>query len=138
MTILEAIRAICEQIPGYTFRFDERAMFNVNADNQPFPCIFFEEYREGIYLTKYMFKKSTRAELYFSKLCLMENDATERETLRETIEVEAVRPFIKLYNESLLFEKVSSWKFYTPPPRFDANEVSVMLQWDAEMIGECL
>lgn len=136
MTVLQAIKQLCEQIPGYTFAFEEAKMFNIDADNTLFPCIFFEEYREGNYRVKYYFEKITRVQLYFCKLCQADNTADEREQLREQIEVEAVKPFIKLFNTNAqLFANVLEWKFYTPPPRFDANEVSVMLQFDAKLIA---
>lgn len=108
---------------------------NALADDSVFPCIFFEEYKEGAYELKYYVEKRTRIQLYFSKLCQLDNTAEERERIRETIEAEAVRPFIGAYNQSPLVASVSQWQFFTPPPRFDANEVSIMLQWDAVLIG---
>lgn len=138
MTILQSIKSICEQIPGYTFQFDEKKMFNVTADNKLFPCIFFEEYTEGNYRTKYFFEKTTRIQLYFCKLSRMDNEAEERERIREEIDEEAVKPFIQLYNKNTaLFKPITDWKFFTPPPRFDVNEVAVMLQFDAQQTGVC-
>ena len=134
MTTLEGIKQICRNINSYSFYFDDRQLMNVNADEAPFPLIFFEEYREGSYQTKHFFEKSTRVELYFCKLCQMHNDGEERERLREEIEAEAVRPFIKLFNaHPEIFTPVTEWRFYTPPPRFDANEVSIMLQFNATL-----
>ena len=136
MTILDAIQELCEQIQGYSFAFEEQQMFNVDADNTLFPCIFFEEYREGNYRVQYYFEKTTRVQLYFCKLCSLHNSAAERERLRETIEDEAVKPFIRLFNANpQLFANVTEWKFLTPPPRFDANEVSIMLQFEAKLTG---
>lgn len=136
MTVLQTIEQLCSQIPGYSFAFEEGAMFNVDADNSPFPCIFFEEYREGTYRTQHYLEKVTRIQLYFCKLCEAGNTAVERERIREQIEEEAVKPFIRLYNANpQLFANVTDWKFFTPPPRFDANEVSIMLQFDARLTG---
>ena len=132
MTTLEAIKHLCEQIPGYGFYFDDRQLMNVNADSAPFPLIFFEEYREGSYRDKHYLEKTTRVELYFCKLCQPDDGGLVREQLREEIEVEAVRPFIKLFNSHPeIFTPLADWKFFTPPPRFDANEVSIMLQFNA-------
>lgn len=134
MTTLEGIKQLCSNINNYAFYFDDRQLMNVNADDAPFPLIFFEEYREGTYLTKHFFEKSTRVELYFCKLCQLHNDGVERERLREEIEAEAVRPFIKLFNaHPEMFTPVTEWRFYTPPPRFDANEASIMLQFNATL-----
>lgn len=130
MTLLQSLESICNIITGYDFIFEERRMMNVKADNNAFPCIFFEEYRDGKYDVKYNIKKTTRVQLYFMKLAPLHSDAVVRETLREQIENEAVQQFIKAYNDSGLFKEVYQWKFFTPPPRFDANEVSIMLQFD--------
>lgn len=132
--MLDRIQQLCSQIGGYSFHFDSRAAMNVTADSSVFPLIFFEEYREGSYQTKSFFEKTTLVELYFCKLCQMHNEGIERERIREEIEAEAVRPFIRLFNASPnLFSPVSEWRFYTPPPRFDANEVSIMLQFYATL-----
>lgn len=130
MTLLQSLQSVCDTIKEYGFIFEEARMMNVKADNKPFPCIFFEEYRDGKYNVKYGIAKTTRVQLYFMKLVPMHSDAISRETLREQIEREAVKPFIKAYNESGLFNEVLEWRFFTPPPRFDVNEVSIMLQFD--------
>ena len=133
--MLERIQQLCSQIGGYSFHFDNRAAMNVTADSSVFPLIFFEEYREGSYQTKSFFEKTTLVELYFCKLCQMHNEGIERERIREEIEAEAVRLFIRLFNASPnLFTPVNEWRFYTPPPRFDANEVSIMLQFYATLV----
>jgi hypothetical protein len=135
MSLLEHIQELCRKIEAYSFVFENKAMFNACADNISFPCIFFEEYREGSYRTQYYFEKITRIQLSFCKLCAMHAKAAEREALRESIENEAVKPFISLFNANKhIFDKVSEWKFYTPAPRFDVNEVSIMLQFDLKSI----
>ena len=50
----------------------------------------------------------------------------------ETIKSEVVKPFMNAYNASGKFDVVDTFKFYTPLPRFDANEVSIMLQFDCK------
>lgn len=37
------------------------------------------------------------------------------------------------YNASGVFDKVDTFKFATPSLRFDANEVSIMLQFDCKI-----
>lgn len=113
-------------------------MMNVRADDKPFPCIFFEEYRDGKYDVKYGIQKTTRVQLYFMKLAPMHSDAATREILREQIDQQAVRPFIKTYNDCGAFKEAYQWKFFTPPPRFDVNEVSIMLQFDCVISSGCL
>jgi hypothetical protein len=139
MTTLESIKTICNAAaPTWGFYFDDRQLMNIKADNSPFPLIFFEEYRQGRYNFKYYIEKTTLVELYFCKICQMQNDGITREQIRETIENEAVLPFIKEFRERAeLFEDINEFKFFTPPPRFDTNEVSIMLQFNAKLI-QCL
>lgn len=129
MTIVQAIKSICDKVAGYSFEFEEAKLMNVKADNKPFPCIYFEEYRGGSYTTVYVLKKVTTVELYFMKLAPVDSDAMAREELRESIEEESIKLFITEYNKSGLFGEVKEWKFLTPPPKFDANEVSIILQF---------
>ena len=119
-------------IPIYNFFFDDRQLMNVKADNATFPVVFFEEYKSGYYRTRNFIDKVTNVELYFLKLCQMENEARYRERLREQMEEEFIKPFIRtcLANPHL-FERVENWNFQTPPPRFDTNEVSVLLTFEA-------
>ncbi|MDR2066110.1 MAG: hypothetical protein LBP85_10450 [Prevotellaceae bacterium] len=139
MTILEAIKEICNTaVPTWKLYFDDRQLMNVKADSSPFPLIFFEEYRQGNYRIKYFIEKTTLVELYFCKLCPMHNNGTEREHLRVQIEAEAIMPFIREFKRrSDLFEDISEFKFFTPPPRFDANEASIMLQFNAKLV-QCI
>ena len=131
MNVPEAIKNICAQVlPDWEFRFNDRQSMNVEADDILFPFVFFEEYREGNYRCKHFFDKTTKCELYFCKR-LATDEGDRREALRDEIEVEAVVPFIKAFNDSGIFQKVVEWKFFAAPPRFDAAEVSIMLQFDA-------
>ena len=139
MKTLEAIQFLCkESASDWGFQFDDRQLMNIKADDARFPLVFFEEYREGKYAVKYLSEKTTVVELYFCKLCAMHDDGAEREKLREEIETEAVIPFIRAFkNHPEIFGDIEEFKFYTPPPRFDANEVSIMLKFNAKLI-QCL
>lgn len=132
MALLDDIKTICESIPGYTFIFEEAKMMNVEADNKPFPCIFFEEYRNGSYHIKYGQSKTTKVILYFMDKVALHQSAETREAIRGRIEQDAVLPFIEAYNESGLFKELSSVSFTTPIPRFDVNEVSIRIEFDCE------
>ena len=59
-------------------------------------------------------------------------DAIEREAIRTQIETDIVIPFMDKYNASGVFDNVDTFKFMTTLPRFDANEVSIMLQFDCK------
>ena len=121
-------------VPRYSFQFEDQKMMNVTADNQPFPCVFFEEYTNGSYNVKFGINKKTIVQLYFMRLQKdVSTNAIDREALRNQIESEAVLPFIRSIGTLRPFrEEMTEFKFFTPPPRFDANEVSIMLQFECK------
>lgn len=129
MNLVQEIQTIAESL-NYSFQYEEAKMMNVQADNQVFPCVFFEEVRNGKYLLSYGEKKQTKVNIYFMKLCQMQDTAVSRETIRNTIDSEAVIPFIKAIQLVAGLEFGSEFLFDTPPPRFDSNEVSIMLSFD--------
>lgn len=108
-------------------------MMNVKADEIRYahPFVYIEEFRKGEYgKTGFWKSKTTSVELWFCRFCQMQNDAHERETIRSAIEGEIVVPFISEYKKEPGVQQPEVWKWYTPPPRFDANEVSILLQFD--------
>jgi len=119
----------------YLVEFEESSMMNIKVDEYPAGAKFayIEEYRQGKYFKEsYVNKKATTFQIYFCKFTEFQNNADDREQLRNEIESEIVLPFMEKYNKSGLFEKVDVFQFYTPLPRFDANEVSIMLQFEAK------
>lgn len=130
MTILEHIRELCRTAnPSYHFEFESEKMMNVKADDDRFPCVFFEEYINGRYFQQYGWKKSVQVELSFMRLAPFQCNAEEREHLRERIEREAVIPFIEALNGSGVFLAVDEFTCMAEPPRFDANAVSVLARF---------
>lgn len=69
-----------------------------------------------------------RVEIFFH-FC-QENNAKERDALRGQIEQEMVLSFVKQVEKEFTYAKLQEWKFFYPVPMFDANEVSVMIQFD--------
>lgn len=136
--MITELRQIIESSnPNYIVEFEENAMMNIKADSYPRDngFAYIEEYVQGSYSKERFFRnKIINMQIYFCKFTEMHNNAIERERLRELIEMQIVQPFMKKYNESGVFQKVHLWKFYTPLPRFDANEVSIMLQFDCKKI----
>lgn len=123
--------------PSYFIEYEELSMMNVKADeikySQPFAYI--EEFRQGEYgKEKYWNYKTARIEIWFCKFCQFENDARVRESIRDTIEAEIVLPFIQEYKKESGLYQPEKWNWFTPPPRFDANEVSIMLQFDFRLL----
>lgn len=64
--------------------------------------------------------------IYFCTLVEMENEALERQTIREDIINEAILPFINKYNDFMS----QPYRIEQPKAEFDANEVSVKLTID--------
>ncbi|MFV0392411.1 MAG: hypothetical protein ACK5KP_11110 [Paludibacteraceae bacterium] len=121
----------------YIVEFEESSMMNVRADKfkKGQKWAYIEEYRQGrYYKDKYTQRKSTIIQIYFCRFTNFQNNADQREVLRNEIENDIVLPFIDAFNVSGQFERVDEWQFFTPLPRFDANEVSIMLQFDLRMI----
>ncbi len=123
--------------PDYIVEFEESKMMNVKADEYPTGAKFayIEEYVSGSYTKeKYLHKKILQIQVYFCMFTELHVDAIEREAIREQIESDIVIPFMDKYNASGVFDKVDTFKFSTPLPRFDANEVSIMLQFDCKKV----
>jgi hypothetical protein len=121
--------------PSYLVEYEEVSMMNVKADEIKYkqPFAYIEEFRQGDYgktVNRFWNSKNTRAEIWFCKFCQLENDARVREEMREAIEKEIVFPFMEEYKKESGLYQPETWKWFTPPPRFDANEVSIMLQFD--------
>lgn len=121
--------------PLYPVEYEESKMINVTVDEKALGAKFayIEEFTTGAYdKAKFMWSESTQVQIYFCRFCEFQNTAIEREAIREAIKSEIVKPFMNAYNASGRFDVVDTFKFYTPLPRFDANEVSIMLQFDCK------
>lgn len=137
MTQLQIIEQIIGSLnTGYKFEYEESSMMNVKADDykRGDSFVYVEEFRQGrITEGRYGGKsKEMKLQIYFCKFCELHNDARQREKLREQILADIVYPFIDGYKKAG-YEDVSEWGIYYPLPRFDGNEVSVMLEFMAAM-----
>ena len=121
--------------PIYEVEYEESRMMNLNADEKGLNAAFayIEEFVQGSYTKEKFFRnKTTQVQVYFCRFAEMHNSAKDREAIRTRIENEIVLTFMEKYNASGFFTQVDSFKFFTPLPRFDANEVSIMLQFDCK------
>lgn len=136
MALLDKMRRLCNVVnPDYFFEFENENMMNVKADDDRFPVVFFEEYTESRYTSRYGWRKQTLVELSVLKLAPMHCNATERERLREQIENEFVIPFIERLRTSTDFEEVTQVDAFPIPAAFDANATGVMLRfWATERV----
>ena len=134
-TLIESIEDGNTLSPLYPVEYEENKMMNLKADEKSLDARFayIEEFVQGSYTReKFVFQKITQVQIYFCRFAEFQNSAMDRENLRNQIETEMVLPFMRRYNDSGIFDRVDNFKFYTPLPRFDANEVSIMLQFDCK------
>ncbi|MDR1544947.1 MAG: hypothetical protein LBS50_11220 [Prevotellaceae bacterium] len=139
--MLQKIKGIIESLEtAYIFEYEESAMMNVKVDKyqRGDKFVYIEEFRSGkIFEGRYGGnRKQMRMQIYFCKFSKMHGNAIEREAQRETILNEIVYRFIDAYKSSGYFEQVPEWNIYYPLPRFDANEVSVMLEFNC-ILPQC-
>lgn len=136
--MLEKIKNIIEQAnDDYVVEYDEGNMFNVRADGfaRGTKYTYIEEFKEGeIDMQGYFEKDKLRLNIYFSEIPKEELNAIGREQIREAIKAEIVKPFIKAFIDSPYFSSNKIFKYYYPLSRFDANEISVMLDFECELI----
>lgn len=131
--ITELKTIITSSNPLYEVEYEESKMINLKADEKSLDARFayIEEFTQGKYVReKFILQKTTQVQIYFCRFAEFESTAVEREAIRSAIESEIVFPFMKAYNDSHSFDVVNDWTFYSPLPRFDANEVSIMLQFN--------
>ncbi len=146
----KVIEIIKKANAGYYATYEESSMMNVIADNLkyqsnsilyeerdnvilPNPFLGFayiEEFTRGSYggQSAYWNGKTTQLQIWFCKFTQIHENAIERGKRREEIESEIVLPFIEAFKLEKHFKPLSVWNWYTPPPRFDSNEVSIMLE----------
>lgn len=134
--MIQEIKDLIQSVnPLYEVEYEENRMMNLRVDEKTSSARFayIEEFVSGTYeRNKYVPQKTTRMQLYFCRFCEMHNSALDREFIRNEIEKEIIFPFIKKYNDSGFFDRVEIWNFVSALPRFDANEISVMLQFDCK------
>lgn len=136
--MLEKIKSIIEQANAdYVVEYDEGNMFNIRADgfDRGTKYAYIEEFKEGEINMQGNFEADKlRLNIYFSVIPEQELNAIGREQIREAIKAEIVKPFIKAFIDSPHFSSNKLFKYYYPLSRFDANEVSVMLDFECELI----
>lgn len=131
MTLLENIKKLVEEsCPGFSFIYETERMMNERADDQNFPCVFFEEYTDGKITSGYGWRETTLVELSFMRLAEFQCDAIERERIREQIKSEAVLPFLKSLERAMIGDEIKEFTLMPEPPRFDANCVSLLLRFN--------
>ena len=129
----ELLNLIKQANSNYSATYDESKAMNVKTS-----CIerdagfaYIEEFTQGSYKReKFVKNKTTKVQIYFCRFTEIHNEASEREKIRQQIETEIVLPFIDLYDEYAGINKPLEYRFVQSLPRFDDNEVSIMLEFD--------
>lgn len=159
LELIDKIRGMIREIdPCYIFECDAPRMMNVKADTIRRRVeeaggyfVYVEEPTSGYYEVPYMGYQKQRIILrvYFCSFEPMDNDAYKGDTtfsrnsrtearlsIKERIEETMVRPFLYLLKISDFGKRnpqmMSSVRLLYPPPQFDANEVSVCLEFTIE------
>lgn len=136
MALLDKMRRLCAAVnPDYLFEFENEKMMNVKADDDRFPVVFFEEYTESRYTSRFGWRKQTLVELSVFKLAPMHCNASVREALREEMESEFIIPLIGELRANSMFEEVTQLDAFPIPEAYDANATGVMLRfWVTERV----
>ena len=138
--MIEKIKNIIERANAdYVVEYDEGNMFNIRADgfDRGTKYAYIEEFKEGEINMQGNFEADKlRLNIYFSVIPEQELNAIGREQTRETIKAEIVKPFIKAFIDSPNFSSNKIFKYYYPLSRFDANEVSVMIDFECELLED--
>ena len=131
--INKLLEILQKAVPSYEVSFEESRMMNVAADaiERYKGFAYIEEYRQGYYSFRgYKKTRTIRIQIYFCKFVDFQDNAINREMMRAKIEAEAVLPFVERMNENDNFKQIERFDISTPLPRFDANEVSIKLEFD--------
>ena len=131
--INKLLEILQKAVPSYEVSFEESRMMNVAADTieRYKGFAYIEEYRQGYYSFRgYKKTRTIRIQIYFCKFVDFQDNAINREMMRAKIEAEAVLPFVERMNENDNFKQIERFDISTPLPRFDANEVSIKLEFD--------
>jgi len=129
-------QALNPDAPTYSVQYEESSMMNIQADGMQSTdsFVYIEEFITGRYTREKYFKSKTmKMQIYFCKFTPLHQDATTREALRNQIETEIVEPFMDAYKQAALFDDVKQYNLSYPFPRFDANEISVMLEFECTL-----
>lgn len=131
--MVDVIKSLCLAAnPDYVFYYEHAAMMNLKVDKElPTTKIaYLEETKTGQYAREgYRWIKTTQYRLMFMMFIPMHSKTTLKEEARLLIETEMVKPFMVKFIDTYGSSGVT-FRFITPPPMFDANEVSIVLQFD--------
>ena len=113
--------------------YENDAMANVVADSHDYDkyyCLI-NEFQEGVLnkLNNGQKLNKPKVRLYFYKCSELENNATDRETIREYLQTNAVKILFDELCKSSLFNGQLNW-FYPPCSRFDCNDCGVLVEFE--------
>lgn len=155
-TTREEVKALlAATCPDWEVTYEASRMMSVKATGKAVDAkfVYIEEFTSGKYLRpigRPGRTMMTRVQIWFCMFKLDANpntrdrpgfldaSAEEREKVREWIEANAVQPFLDGFSASAKFtNKPTEIPFGKPLPRFPDGEVSVMIELDVQLIGNC-
>lgn len=132
----------------YTFTYEESAMMNIKIDEYKkyadvidpdtnevigqkiASFVYLEEFTSGRLIKEgYHNVRVQKCQLYFCKFADFQCDASQRESLRDLMFEEIIYQFWEAI-QHLPMINANTMSYITPLPRFDANEVSVMVEFE--------
>ena len=134
-TLKSAIESIVNQLYGIKFEYDETKMFNSNADSLTFPCCFMPPISNGKINFTYNISNAGRIVLYFMELVELDASMYEKCAKQDLLIESFILPFIKKISDPTNgFKPISTFNYdFSVPSMTDANEISVMISFDAEL-----
>lgn len=137
--MIEFLRGLCNAAnPTYEFFYNEGAAMNIDTEilarNQGF--VYVEEFTGGSFILRNGFiLKRPKVEIYFCRFADHEETAEGREAIRDQITTEILIPFIKQLRSPEALRRftrpLEEINFFNAIPRFDDNEVSILLEFYA-------
>lgn len=152
--VSQLVKVIKTLNPDCIFEFEEARMINVKIDTvtRDRMFVYLEEPTQGVVTSDVYMRtnQTTLVRLYFCKFEDMHNDnwagdsawnekadiTIHRQTIRDSIEDTMVRPLIAVLRNSWVGQRYpglfNSIRVLYPRPRFDANEVSVGIEFNLQ------
>lgn len=127
-TIERKIASIVEQMPGWSYLYDDYRAINQRLDNTPLPCVACAiPYAGAIQVSGTQYRDSAQTSIAFAMACELDHDGVllDGEVLERC--KRAAIAFIGLCNNSGLFEQLGSQDYDVFINQYDANVAGVVI-----------
>lgn len=139
-TIERKVNTIVQQMDGWSYIYDDYRTVNQRLDNTDLPCVIFVEPVTGsLYVDANQYRDSVQANILFAMACELDHDGILLDaSVIEKCKLAAIA-FIKLCNESGLFEYIETQRYEVFINSYDANVAGIMISPTiTELSGICV